>query len=274
MPCFIRQVQKEIDSSDLEEGKKVRVMREMLSLLSEMEYEKAPVDVSLIMHNRMMEIGVVDDPYHALKVTSTSKALETVKKIEKEITLSEYPVYESILASLAGNVIDYGAKNQLDLHEVLENARRKGFRLNDHGRFLLDLQEAKKIVIFLDNSGEVVFDHLMIRTIHGFFPDIRFKVIVKRVPLLNDVTRDDVVQAGMTEEYIEIEELPVNGWVKPEHLEHYNDADILLAKGQGNFESLSEARGVYFLLIVKCDVVAEYLNVDLGEMVFMYTGDR
>ncbi|MGA1848308.1 MAG: ARMT1-like domain-containing protein, partial [Thermoplasmatota archaeon] len=66
---------------------------------------------------------------------------------------------------------------------------------------------------------------------------------------------------------------PVDGWVKPEHLEQYKDADILLAKGQGNFESLSEAGGVYFLLIVKCDVVAEYLNVDLGEMVFMYSGD-
>jgi len=273
MPCFIRQVLREIDGSDLDEKGKIRVMRDMLSMLSRMDYDKAPVDVSLMMHLRMMELGVSRDPYHHLKVTSTEKALLAVKDIESAIRTSDDPIYGSILSSLAGNVIDYGAKNQLDLHEVLHNAREMGFRLNDHEMFRKELERARNVVIFLDNSGEVVFDHFMIRTIHREYPEIRFRVIVKKVPLLNDVTKNDLAQAGMDEDYIDIEELSEDGWVKPNHLKLYPDADIIIAKGQGNFESLSEEKGVYFLFVVKCDIVSAYLNVDVGEMVFMYTGD-
>ena len=111
------------------------------------------------------------------------------------------------------------------------------------------------------------------RTIHRSFPSVKFKAVVKKVPLLNDVTRDDALEAGLVDDYIELVEMPNDGWIKPDQLSLFPDADILLSKGQGNFESLSEAKGVFFLLVVKCDVVAEYLGVEVGEMVFMYTGD-
>ena len=263
-----------MEGSDLDSYQEEEVVREMLSLLSTMDYAQAPVDVSLIMHNMMKELGVSDDPYRELKDLSTRKALEHVKGIEREVIGSEDPIYYAVLASLAGNVIDYGAKNELDLHEVLQQARMNGFRLNDHDLFREKLNHAREVVIFLDNSGEVVFDHLLMRTIHLEYPEIRFKAVVKKVPLLNDVTLEDSIDAGITEDYIELVELPTEGWIKPAQLADYPEADIFLSKGQGNFESLSDASGVFFLLVVKCDVVAEYLGVDVGETVFKYIEDR
>ncbi|MGA1792728.1 MAG: damage-control phosphatase ARMT1 family protein [Thermoplasmatota archaeon] len=270
MPCFIKQYTREMEGSSLDKDQKEVIVREMLSLLSTMDYSQAPVDVSLLMHDRMKKLGVSDDPYKDLKSLSTMKALEHVKEIEKEVEGSEDPIFEAVLASLAGNVIDYGAKNELDLHEVLERARTKGFSLNDHGLFRDKLRSAREVVIFLDNSGEVVFDHLLMRTIHREYPGIRFKAVVKKVPLLNDVTLQDSIDAGIKEEYIELVELPNEGWIKPEQLSNFPQADIFLSKGQGNFESLSDASGVFFLLVTKCDVVAEYLGVEVGEAVFKY----
>jgi len=270
MPCFIKQYSREIEGSNLEKGEEEAVVREMLSILSTMDYKQAPVDVSLVMHDRMIQLGVSRDPYKRLKDLSTKRALEHVRSIEKEVLEAEDPIYEAVLASLAGNVIDYGAKNELDLHEVLEQARSKGFKLNDHAIFRDRLLHAKEVVIFLDNSGEVVFDHLLMRTVHREYPNIMFKAVVKKVPLLNDVTLQDSIDAGITEDYIELVELPTEGWIKPYQLSLFPDADIFLSKGQGNFESLSEAGGVFFLLVTKCDVVAEYLGVEVGEAVFKY----
>jgi uncharacterized protein with ATP-grasp and redox domains len=272
MPCFIKQYTREMEGSELDLDQEESVVREMLELLSGMDYDQAPVDVSLLMHERMMELGVSRDPYRDLKHFSTQKALDMVHEIEEEVLGADDPIYEAVLASLAGNVIDYGAKNELDLHEVLERAREKGFRLNDYPVFKKKLDRANEVVIFLDNSGEVVFDHLLMRTVNRSYPGIKFKAVVKKVPLLNDVTKEDAIEAGLMEDFIEIVEMPNDGWIKPHQLSLFPNADIFLSKGQGNFESLSEAKDVFFLLVTKCDVVSEYLGVELGETVFMYTG--
>ncbi|MBN1538836.1 MAG: DUF89 family protein [Candidatus Thermoplasmatota archaeon] len=274
MSCFIKQYTREIEGSDLSSEEEEKVVREMLSLLSSMSYDQAPVDVSLTMHNRMIELNVSADPYCMLKKNSTKKALEMVGAIESEVLSGKDPIFDAILVSMAGNVMDYGAKNMLDLKEVLHMARKNGFRINDHDLFRRKLGSARNVVIFLDNSGEVVFDHLLMRTIHRYYPSVRFKAVVKRIPLLNDVTREDALEAGLTDEYIELVDLPDEGWIKPRHLSLFPDADIFLSKGQGNFESLSEAKGVFFLLVTKCEVVAEYLGVEVGEMVFLYTGEK
>ncbi|MBN1389923.1 MAG: DUF89 family protein [Candidatus Thermoplasmatota archaeon] len=271
MPCFVKQYTNELEGSHLSMEQNEEIVREMLSLFSSMRYDQAPVDVSLIMHKRMLDLGVSVDPYRMLKEISTRKALEMVGEIEREVLSAKDPIFDAILVSMAGNVIDYGAKNMLNLEEVLGMARKNGFRINDHHLFREKLMSAREVVMFLDNSGEVVFDHLLMRTIHRYYPSIRFKAVVKRIPLLNDVTKEDARQAGMTDGYIELVELPDEGWIRPEQLCLFPDADIFLSKGQGNFESLSEAGGVFFLLVTKCEVVAEYLGVKVGEMVFKYT---
>lgn len=273
MPCFVKQYTREIEGSDLSHDRKESIVREMLHLLYSMDYDQAPVDVSRSMHVRMLEMGASSDPYFDLKRLSTRKALDMVGDIEKEVLSSPDPIHDAVLVSLAGNVIDYGAKNELDLHEVLDKARRSGFRTNDHDLFRERLGSAREMVMILDNSGEVVFDNLLMRTIHRYHPSLSFKAVVKRSPLLNDVTREDALEAGIDDDYIEIVELPEDGWIKPEHLDLFKTADIIVSKGQGNFESLSDAKGVFFLLVVKCDVVSEYLGSDLGEMVLKYSGD-
>ncbi|MFW3146727.1 MAG: damage-control phosphatase ARMT1 family protein [Thermoplasmatota archaeon] len=276
MPCFIKQALMELRGSRLTREKEENIMRDMLFLLSEVDYEQAPVDISLIMHDRMVELGVSEDPYKELKIYSTGKALEMLPGLESEVRSSKDPLYEGALAAIAGNVMDYGAKNMLDIHEVMKRAEKAGFAIDDWNIFIERMERAERLVYLLDNSGEVVFDHLFMRLIRERFPDLSISAVVKSTPLLNDVTREDVIEAGIgSSSFIEIIEVPERGWAKPWHLEEWDDGRTLfISKGQGNFESLSGESGVFFLLVVKCEVVASYLNVDVGDIVFKYCTDR
>ncbi|MFO8050551.1 MAG: ARMT1-like domain-containing protein [Thermoplasmatota archaeon] len=273
IPCFVKQIMREIDGSDLDEGDRENIMKEMLSFLSQVNFDIAPVDLSYKLHQRMVDLGVSDDPYHGLKVISTEQALKDLEVIEKEIKGSVDPLFDSALAALAGNVIDYGAKNMLDLHDVLDQARREGFAKNDWEIFIDQLSNAKVLYYLLDNSGEVVFDDLFMKKLTDRFPDLRIKAVVKRTPLLNDVTREDVELAGLVDgERMGIMEVPGKGWIKPEHIEELRETgSVFLSKGQGNYESLSEMKDIFFLLVVKCGIVSRDLNVDVGEMVFKYS---
>lgn len=273
IPCFIKQVLKELDGSDLDGNQKERIMRDMLEFLSRTDYRKAPVEMTYLMHVRMMELGVSVDPYHVLKETSTRKALDELEYMEQEVRSSKDPMYNGALAAVAGNVIDYGAKNMLDLHEVLERAKKNGFRRNDWERFKEEISSASELYYFLDNSGEIVFDHLFMRLLLEGYPDLNINAVVKRTPLLNDVTRKDVIIAGLEEsERLHIVEVPGKGWIQPKDIREISDEGIiLLSKGQGNYESLSEVKGIYFMLVVKCELVAKDLNVDVGEMVLNYS---
>lgn len=270
MPCFLKQVLKELEGSDLEDDKKDIIMRDMLDFLSKVDFDQAPVDISFLMHERMMELGVSSDPYLELKDLSTSQALHDLKDIEEEVDNSEDPLKDSAYAAIAGNVIDFGAKNMLDLHEVLENARTNGFMVDDWEKFKEKISRADVLYYFLDNSGEVVFDHLFMRKLFHAYPRLSIKAVVKRIPLLNDVTREDVFKAGMVNtEGVEILEVPGKGWIQPEDIKRLKGEGIVfLSKGQGNYESLSSVPGVFFLLVAKCELVAGNLNADVGDMVF------
>ena len=97
---------------------KESIMRDMLEFLSRMDYRKAPVDISYLMHVRMMELGVSIDPYQMLKKTSTKKALDDLKDIEQEVRSSNDPLYNGALAAVAGNVIDYGVGPNFDINKT------------------------------------------------------------------------------------------------------------------------------------------------------------
>lgn len=268
MPCFVKQVLMEFSGSSMPENEKERAMRRALKILSEIDYDLPPVGVSLVLHGELMKLGVSEDPYHDLKVESNEKTLEILNELKDMVDSSDERIEMAAKIAIAGNVVDYGAANQLDLKATLENAMERGMKIDDTGEFKEDLSKADTASYYLDNSGEAVLDGLFMREMIEFNPNLRITAYAKKVPLLNDVTVDDCMKAGLNDiPGVDIMALDEEGWATPETVKT-NGGDIIISKGQGNYESLSEVGGIYFLLVVKCGIIHEELGASIGEMVF------
>jgi hypothetical protein len=268
MPCFVKQVLMEFSGSSLPAHEKERAMRKALKILSEIDYDLPPVGVSLVLHRELMKFGVAEDPYHDLKIESNNKTLEILYELKKMVDSSDQRLEMAAKIAIAGNVVDYGAANQLDLKATLENAMERGMKIDDTERFKEDLSNAVNISYYLDNSGEAVLDGLFMKEMIEFNPGLKITAYAKKVPLLNDVTVDDCRKAGLDDiPGVDIKALDEEGWATAETVRK-NGGDIIISKGQGNYESLSEVGGIYFLLVVKCGIIHQELGASIGEMVF------
>ncbi len=213
------------------------------------------------------------DPYLALKQESTALALALRGPIREKIAASAEPLLAACKFAAAGNIIDYGAHHDFAVEATLERCLHRDFAINDFTRLRADLARAKKVLLLADNCGEVVLDGLLIDQLGR-----EVVVAVKQEPVINDVTLADL-PPGFGRQYRVIS----NGTACPgtplrrcseEFLRHFQDADLIISKGQGNFETLSTVSApLYFLLTVKCAVVADHLRelrateVGLGEMI-------
>jgi len=272
-PCFIRQAENEIGGSGLseEEGRHFMVM--LKEMFDGMGGELTPVDVSVLIHARMLESGGSEDPYSEMKRVSTERALEMKGRVLARVRSSKDPLLEASLASMAGNVMDYGAMNQLDMEATLSRMEEKGLGIDDYGSFRKAVVSSKEAIILLDNSGEAVFDGLLMAEMVRVNPTLRIWAYAKRRPLLNDVTVEDAISSGLGDiGNVELMALPEDGWIKPDMLKRLSRGAMIVSKGQGNYENLSDERGIFFLLVVKCPVIGEHLGAEVGDMVLKFSG--
>lgn len=197
-------------------------------------------------------------------------ALELYSQWKPRVINSDDPFRLALRLAIAGNIMDYGASTSFDIHKTIDRVVSSKFAIDQSELLRAKLQKASKVLYLGDNAGEIVFDRLFIEVImHG---DIKF--VVKGEPVLNDVTIDDAVQVGM--HYAA--DVISNGYDAPstilnrcssEFLKEYNSADIIISKGQGNLEGLLSENDprIFFLLMVKCDLIAEILGVNKGDFV-------
>ena len=245
-------------------------------MMSRHSYDVSPIDIAWKVHLIMEKNGGGEDPYLKLKKETTDAAKEHVDEVRKRIDSSGDRLREAVIGSIAGNVVDYGAKNLLDLGETLEKAERIGLTVDHYDEFKNGIARSDKLYFLLDNSGEVVLDMILMEEIHRFDPDIEIKAVVKRDPILNDVTEEDAVYAGMDQlEGVDIVKLPNPGWVERDFVGDLvrEEGNMVISKGQGNFESLSNVCGVFFLFVAKCDHVANVVGVEVGDMILKYNID-
>jgi uncharacterized protein with ATP-grasp and redox domains len=176
-----------------------------------------------------------------------------------------------LLASCLGNVIDLGAQDSFDLEAELSAAEERGFAISDLEEFKSVLSASRRLLFLADNSGEIVFDKLLLSAL----PNTLAKtVVVKSGPIINDATVDDALCVGLDRLAKIIttggSDLGVDLATCSEELHReLETADIIVAKGHANFETLNEeSKGIFFLLKAKCDVVARELGVETGSLVF------
>jgi len=223
-----------------------------------------------ILKREFCKITGTDDLYVDEKKQSNHAALELYKEWKPKVVDSTNPFNLALRLSIAGNIMDYGANADFNIHNTISKVVTNKFAIDHSEALELQISKAKNILYLGDNAGEIVFDKLFIETIHH--SNLTFAV--RGNPVLNDVTMEDAIAVGMDK----VCKVISNGYDAPstildkcsaEFQEAYQNADLIISKGQGNFEGLyvqADPR-IYFLLMVKCDVVGEMLGVEKGGII-------
>jgi damage-control phosphatase, subfamily I len=210
----------------------------------------------------------VADPYASIKIQLNRMASQVVSRFKARLETAKDPLLTAVKLAIAGNVIDLGASDGVSRGDVMQSVNQvlaQGLGGNVE-RFRQAADQAQRILYLADNAGEIIFDRLLIDTLDPR----RITVAVRGSAVINDATMTDAMAAGLHE----ICEVIDNGSDAPGTLlddcssvfcQQFNEADLIIAKGQGNFESLSEYEGnISFLFKVKCPVVATHTKLPIG----------
>ena len=263
--CLLNQSLKVSKLLELDDTTSKQILDNTAQVLIDHDMKHTPPQLAKVIYQNISDISGEDDPVALAKEHATKEAL-TVD------TSFVHTIHDALKLSVIGNVIDFGSKEQFDLNETIQSHFHQGFGIDDYAAFENELKEAKEMVIIGDNVGEHIFDKVLIETIRKYY-DVKVYYFVRGKPIINDVT---VKEAQVLKNCAQIIDTGVEtpGYDLAEANEGskaiFDRADIVLAKGMGNFESLYLAtdRPVYFLFIVKCAVVAQAIGREVKDLIF------
>lgn len=268
IPCFVRQLLDVIKMTTINKASQESLMRDCLKWISETDMFQAPPAVSQLLHRKLREVTGVHDPYRAAKDAHNKVAGELVAPLKLSLEHCVDPLFTAVRYAITGNVIDLGAKNGIgrdDIYAEMKNADKQRL-FGDLDDFKREAFNAKKILYLADNAGEIFFDRLLIEQL----PAGRVTLAVRGAPVINDATREDAETADIGK----IAEIIDNGSDAPgtiladcnqEFRRRFETADMIISKGQGNFETLSDIeKRVFFLLKVKCPLISSHIGFPTG----------
>jgi uncharacterized protein with ATP-grasp and redox domains len=273
VPCFLRQALQAARFVTDNEKKQEEVLRAALDVLRECSFYSTPPEIAHKVHFTVTEILGADDPYYNVKRESNAAILEMYDSLNRDISTSNNPVDTAIRLAIAGNIMDYGPHRSFDVHKTLSKIKTMKFAVDHTKQLKQTLERAHTIGYITDNAGEIVFDRLLIETINRTYNVEKWHVFVKGRPIINDATVEDADQAGLTRvNNVTIEPVELSkeydARTDPHFLEKLESFDVVISKGQGNYEALSTAKApIYFLLMAKCSIVAEDIGVNIGDIV-------
>jgi uncharacterized protein with ATP-grasp and redox domains len=272
IPCFVRQA---LDAARLatdDERIHEQVMRQVLELAAELDMSQSPPVIGQQIHRLIRNLVGQDDPYRKIKRRFNNLVLKLYPELRKQIVSSNNRLETAIRLAIAGNIIDFGVNgsvNESDLNKAISESLTADFDSMQLQSFQDAIKQAEEILYLADNAGEIVFDRLLIEQI----PIERVTVVVKGFPVINDATMEDAVVTGLPR----IAEVIDNGSDGPgtilESCSHafrsrFSTTDLAIAKGQGNYETLSDVdKNIFFILKAKCPVIARHLGCEIGSMI-------
>ncbi|MBN1697142.1 MAG: DUF89 family protein [Spirochaetales bacterium] len=284
IPCFFRQTIEACRMIGLSDGAVKRILDEVARHIPEIELEDSPPVMGSIIHRIIREETNNPDPYKHIKKKSNDLVLSLYPLLKKKVENSQDRILEAVEIAIAGNIIDYGALFRLDLHAEIDaiiNMEDAGIKNEDprffaYRDFIASLERAKTILYCADNAGEIVCDRILIEEIHAAFPATRIVCAVRGGPIINDCLVSDAVEAGIDKTARVI----ANGVDAPgtllgacskEFLDAWRVSDMIISKGQGNFESLAGNEGnIFFMFIVKCGVLAADIGCRIRDVILYH----
>ncbi len=269
--CSLRQALEAAQNATSDTKVQALIMDECMELLKNYRSYASSPAMARDIHAVVRRYTNVLDPYAASKKATIDAALgeyEAIRALIKE----KGDIYWALKASAAGNNIDMAVYSNVDVASTVRSCFDEEFTLCDIDLFKEQLSQAKTLLLIGDNAGESVFDRAFIESL----PPLEVYYAVKSAPIINDVTERDAIDSGLCEvSRIISTGCDVPGTIlsecSPEFLEIFRSADIVISKGQGNFETIEDAgRGVFFLLRAKCQLVANEFKVPIGSYIFKY----
>ena len=275
IPCFLHQSLEAARMATSDEKKHEEVMKKVMDHLQTIDFTDSPPEISQHVHHIIRTVTGNTDPYIKVKQEANQHAKKQYPTLKKMVEQSDDSLLMAAKLAIIGNVIDFGTMNRMNVKDMVENIAHKPFDDAGYELFKQRVNEAKTIVYLSDNTGEIFFDRLLLEQLHNENKKITY--VVKQYAIINDATKDDALYAGI-DAYADIiagdkdATYSAPGLVlsnmSSELKELIKNADLVISKGQGNYESLSESdRELFFLLMVKCPLVASNIGIDVGTMV-------
>jgi len=268
LPCFVRQA---LDAARLvsdDPAVHEKIVRELLEWVGWMDMKQSPPALAQRIHRRLREIVGSGDPYAAVKERQNRMALGLIPSLRRDLEKTADPLATAVKMAVAANIIDLGAKTGLTEEEVLATMKNASDTelVGDLPAFREAVARARNILYLTDNAGEIVVDRLLIERL----APMRVTVAVRGAPVINDALVADARAAGL-HDIVEIIDngSDAPGTILPDCSELFRQrfaaADLIISKGQGNYESLAdEPRNIYFLFKVKCPVIAAHARLPVG----------
>ena len=249
-----------------------RIIKKLLdsvgAMMKDIPLENTPPETGEIIYRKVREITGVTDPYKEVKKANIEEALSLYPELKKIVEESDNSLITAIRIAIAGNVIDLGVNKKFNLVEDVRKILKQDFAILDFEKFEKQLKIADSVLYLGDNAGESVFDKILIEELNK-----PVTYVVREIPVINDVTEEDAIASGINE----VAEIISSGTTAPavilrlcnnEFIERFNSSKMIISKGQGNYEGLSDVKQpLFFLLKAKCSVIANDLNVEEDDIV-------
>ena len=269
IPCLLNQALKALKLCYTDDAEIFAALKQISNHFADFETKQSPPEMAMKVHRLVREITATHDPYFTMKQLAINEVLRHENRIREVINAAQNPIRAALRFAIAGNVLDFaildGPPKYLDVQ--LDSAIYNNVNENGLDALELAIKSADTIMLIGDNAGESVLDKLLIEQMHGK----RVIYAVRGSPTINDVTMADAIASSLDN----VAELVDNGSdapgtllanVSPAFMKYFNAADLIIAKGQGNYESLSDCeKRIFFMTQIKCPVIARDLDSTVGD---------
>jgi len=245
-----------------------KTLRAVLKYLSTIDFHHSPPAMARQIHKLIREQSGISDPYLTEKQRDQQLAMQLLPQLEQQVLMADNKLRAAVLVAIAGNSIDHGVYHGMTVEQILTSVEQalEVPLLGDLDNFAASIAKAESILYLGDNAGEIVLDKILLNQL----PLDKTTFAVRGGPIINDATYAEAQQAGITELVTVID----NGDISPGTILNncdpafvalFNKADMIIAKGQGNYETLSDNKAnIFFLLKTKCPVIAADIGCSMG----------
>ncbi len=273
LPCFHGQIARTLKYAGVNGDRGREITRKAEAVIEKASPDEVPARTTTVIHRLLrQETGV--DPYRQVKDIYNRIALEMLPALKQRSSGTTDPLEGPVRAAIAGNVIDFGIYEQIDLNRSVDESFQLPLSGAAYRAFSGAIDRAHRILYLCDNAGEIVFDRILLENLMD--KGKKVTAVVKGSPVINDATLDDAVAAGITG----VARVIDNGndgigtlleACSSPFIDAYRSADLIISKGQANYETLAQSGDgrIFFLFKVKCPVVAGVLRRENGDIVLM-----
>ncbi|MGB7296949.1 MAG: ARMT1-like domain-containing protein [Candidatus Aminicenantales bacterium] len=269
IPCAIGSLVTLFHKGVVPKEKQEPAIRALLAYFSRLDFKQSLPQMGKEMHRLIRDVLENPDPYSDIKRTFNQLMLEYYPDLKKLVDEAADPFSMALRLAIAGNIIDFGPSRPFDFNATLDRAKSMVLAVDESGSLRDAIPRAETLLYLGDNAGEIVLDRILLETVRH--PNVYFAV--RGAPVLNDATIDDAREVGIDR----IARVISNGddapgtileTTSPEFRDIFSRADLVIAKGQGNYEGLCGVdKNIYYILMAKCDHVAAHLGVRKGDLV-------